>query len=498
MNLSSSYLIQLWIPLGLYLLIMLYISFYSNRVVSTVSKRNFLGEYFLGNRNFGGYVLAMTLVATYVSASSFLGGPGTAYSQGLGWVLLAMTQLPTAYITLGILGKRFAIVSRKVNAVTIIDVIRERYDNNPLVVWIASMGAIIFLIVAVVGQFVGGAKLFQTITGLPYIWGLILFGSIVLIYTTGGGFRAVVLTDAVQGTIMVFGTVVILIATIMAGGGISNIMHTLKTINPDLLTPYGVDNFIAVPWISSYWVLVCIGILGLPQNAIRAMAYKDSKSMHRAIIIGTVVSGVLMLGLHLTGVMARAIVTEIPQGLTTDNVMPLLAMRLFPAWFAGIFLAAPLAAIMSTVDSQLILISSTIVKDLYLNYINPKVNDDQRKLTSTSMIITALLGLIAILASIKPPSLIIWINLYAFGGLEATFFWMLILGLYWKRANAAGAIASMITGIVSFIVISRVWPRPFGTHPIVLTLILGLIAFLIATYATKPPKEETIEKFWGV
>ncbi len=497
MNSANQHLPQIWIPVAIYLIAMLYIGYYSNKIVSASKGDKFLSEYFLGSRSFGGYVVAMTLVATYVSASSFLGGPGAAYTQGLGWVLLAMTQLPTAYLTLGILGKRFAIVSRKVKAVTIIDVIRERYDDNLWVVWLASIGAIIFLIVAVVGQFVGGAKLFQSITGLPYMWGLFLFGGIALIYTAIGGFRAVVLSDAIQGTVMLFGTILILVVTIIAGGGVSNILGTLNSINPDLLTPYGVDNFIAVPWISSYWVLVCIGILGLPQNAIRVMAYKDSKSMHRAIVIGTVVSSILMLGLHLTGALSRGIIEKIPEGLTVDNIMPVLAIKLLPPWLVGIFLAAPLAAIMSTVDSQLILMSSTIVKDLYLNYINPRASEDQKRLTNLSMICTAILGLIIIIASIKPPSLIIWINLYAFGGLEATFFWMLILGLYWKRANAYGAIASMITGIVGFITISKFWPRPFGTHPIVLTLVLGLIAFVIATYVTTPPKEETIRKFWG-
>jgi len=488
-------LAQIWIPLAIYLGIVLFLGYYSTKKVRRAEGK-FINEYYLGGRGLGGYMLAMTLVATYISASSFMGGPGTAYKQGLGWVLLAMTQLPTAYITLGILGKRFAIISRKVKAITVIDVIRERYDNNPIVVWVISIATVLFLIVAVVSQFVGGARLFQTVTGLPYIWGLMLFGGIVLIYVTWGGFKAVVLTDTLQGTVMLIGTILILIAAFVAGGGVSGVMEGLYNTNPDLITPFGVDDYITIPWILSFWILVCIGIIGLPQNAIRAMAYKDSRSMHRAIVIGTVVSGVLMLGLHLTGVVARVILPSIPEGFNTDHVMPLLAMDLFPAWLAGIFLAAPLATIMSTVDSQLILMSSTIMRDLYTNYINPKADAGRVKILS--FLTTAILGLIIIVAAINPPSLVIWINLYAFGGLEATFFWVLILGLYWKRANAAGAIASMSVGITSFMLISKFWPRPFGTHPIILAMLLGLAAFIIGTYATSRPKDETIEKFWGV
>ncbi len=493
MNLTREVLMQIWIPLLLYLAVVIYIGLYSSKIAR--KEKDFLGEYFLGRANFGGFVVAMTLVATYVSASSYLGGPGAAYTQGLGWVLLAMTQLPAAYVTLGILGKRFAIISRKVRAVTLIDVLRERYDNNPIVVWLASLGAVIFLMVAVVAQFVGGAKLFQTLTGLPYLWGLLLFGGVVLVYVTWGGFRAVVLSDVIQGVVMFFGVILLIFMVFYKAGGTYNAMQTLGKINPELLTPFGVKNFITIPWISSFWILVCIGIIGLPQNALRAMVYKDSKSMHSAMIIGTIVVGFLMLGLHLVGVVARVIIPEIPKGLTNDTIIPLLALNLLPPWLAGLLLAAPLAAIMSTVDSQLILVSSAIVKDLYLNYINPKA--DQRKISRLSMLFTALVSLIVILFAIKPPSLIIWINLYAFGGLEATFFWLIILGLYWKRANAPGAIASILVGVTSFILLSQYWKRPFGTHPIVLTLVLGFIAFYIVSLLTKPPKEETIRKFWG-
>ncbi|MBC7331088.1 MAG: sodium/panthothenate symporter [Synergistetes bacterium] len=493
MSLSKEVLIQIWVPLIVYLGIVIYIGFYSSKKLK--EEEDFLGEYFLGRANFSGFVVAMTLVATYVSASSYLGGPGVAYSQGLGWILLAMTQLPAAYVTLGILGKRFAIISRKVNAVTLIDVLRERYDNNPVLVWLASLGAVIFLMVAVVAQFVGGAKLLQTLTGLPYVWGLLLFGFVVMIYVTYGGFRAVVLSDVIQGIVMFIGITVLMIVAFKKVGGPFNAMQSLYDINPELLTPFGVKNFISIPWISSFWILVCIGIIGLPQNALRAMAYRDSKSMHTAMIVGTFVLGFLMLSLHLAGVIARVIIPEIPKGLGRDAVIPLLALNLLPPWLAGLLLAAPLAAIMSTVDSQLILASSAIVKDLYLNYINPTA--DKGKISKLSMIVTAIISLMVLLLAIKPPSLIVWINLFAFGGLEATFFWLIILGLYWKRANAPGAIASIIVGVMSFILLSQYWKRPFGTHPIVLTLLLGLFAFVVVSLITKPPKEETIRKFWG-
>src|SRR5699024_516952 len=198
---------------------------------------NFLSNYFIGDREFGGLVLAMTMVATYGSASSFLGGPGAAYSIGFGWVLLAMTQVATGYFVLLILGKKFAIVARRYNAVTLMDFLKERY-RSATVVWLGAISIIVFLFSAMAAQWVGGAYLIQSLTGISYIGALFIFTVSVLIYVTVGGFRAVVITDTVQGIIMFFGTFLLLVAVIIAGGGLTNIFQELMEINPNLITPY--------------------------------------------------------------------------------------------------------------------------------------------------------------------------------------------------------------------------------------------------------------------
>src|SRR5699024_12812564 len=127
-------------------------------------------------------------------------------------------------------------------------------------------------------------------------------------------------------------------------------------------------------YVSSFWILVGVGVNALPQIAVRAMSYRNTKSMHRAIILGTIVVGFIMLNMHLIGVFARPIIPGIEVG---DTVMPLLALEVLPPWVAGFVLAAPMAAIMSTVDSLLLLVSSTVIKDVYLNYIKPKASNQQ-------------------------------------------------------------------------------------------------------------------------
>lgn len=475
------------IPIILYLLLMLYIAYRVNKIKKNSS--SFTEEYYIGNRSMGGFVLAMTIIATYIGASSFIGGPGVAYKLGLGWVLLACIQIPTAFFTLGILGKKMSIISRKINAVTIFDLLKKRYNNDAVTV-LSSIMLLIFFIGAVVAQFVGGARLFEAVTGLSYVYGLIIFSIVVIIYTTIGGFRAVTLTDAIQAVAMFVATFILFIIILKKGNGMENIMMTIKNVNPDLLRPDSGGN-IAKPFIMSFWVLVGIGILGLPATTVRCMAFKDSKAMHNAMIIGTSLVGVLVLGMHLVGVMGKAIEPSLD---VADKIIPILALKNLHPILAGVFIGGPLAAIMSTVDSLLIMASSTIIKDLYITYFDKKAKEE--KVRKISMFTSFFIGILVFLLSLKQLSLIVWINLFALAGQEIIFFSPLILGLYWKRANSVGAIASMVFGITTYLYIEIFKVSVFGLHNVVPALTISLLAFIIGSYLGKKPSDEIIETFF--
>ena len=439
------------------------------------SSNSFLQEYFLGGRELGGFVLAMTMIATYGSASSFIGGPGVAYTKGLGWVLLSMAQLPMGYFVLMVLGKKFAIIARKNNYVTIIDFLKDRYQSN-VIVLISALSIIIFLFSAMTAQWVGGARLIESLTGLNYIPSLFIFAVSVLVYVIIGGFRAVALSDTVQGMIMLVGTIILLVGTIIAGGGMSNIMAELVEINPNLISPFGSEQELTPIYVSSFWILVGVGVIGLPQIAVRAMSYKDSKAMHKAIIIGTFVIGTIMFGMHLIGVLARAVIPGIEIG---DKVMPTLTLEVLPPLLAGIVLSAPMAAIMSTVNALLIMVSSTVVKDIYLNFIKKDATEKQIK--NTSLIVTTIIGLAVLLFALNPPDLLVWLNLFSFGGLESVFIWPIVFGLYWSRGNKYGACISMIVGMGSYIVIDRFFANPFGLHTVILPILLSLVTFILGS-----------------
>lgn len=482
------------IPFILYFICVFGLGIYSIRFVSKAAAREgkgFLSEYLIGDRSLGGFVLAMTLVATYLSAGSFIGGPGTAYTIGLAWVFLAMSQMPTGYFTLSVLGKRFAILARKINAITVTDVLKARYESN-LLIALVSVCIVFFFIAAMTAQFIGAARLIEGSVGISYQTALVFFSITVLAYTIIGGFRAVALTDTLQGVVMTIGVIIVFIGAIIAGGGISNIIQSLYAIDPGMISPLGVNpEFTSMAWVTSFWVLVGFGIIGLPQVATRAMSYKNSSSLKNAIIYGTIVSMILLLLMHLLGLFGRVLVPDIASG---DLVVPTLTTYLFPNWIAGLILAAPLAAVMSTVDSQLLLAVGAIVNDVYANLINPKV----KKTAYITFGVAVLIGGIAFAAAFNPPELLVWLNLHALAGLIATFLWPIILGLYWKRANLAGAIASIIFGVGSYMYFFYMLPRPLGAHSIFSTLIIALVAFIIFTYLTPKPKTDIIKKFWGL
>ncbi|MDY5390931.1 sodium/pantothenate symporter [Cloacibacillus porcorum] len=482
------------VPLILYFILIMGIAIWGSRAAGKRSDtKGFMEEYFIGSRSMGGFVLAMAIITTYTSASSFVGGPGVAYNVGLGWILLSMIQVPTAFLTLGVLGKRFALIARRTNAVTITDFIRARYGSD-LVVILASLSLLVFFMASMLAQFIGGARLFESVTGYSYQTGLLIFGLTVVIYTTVGGFRAVVLTDTIQGVMMLFASLAILYAVITAGGGVESIMQTLYSIDPQLLTPTGGGNAIPKPFILSFWVLVGIGILGLPQTTQKCLGYKDSRSMHNAMIIGTFVVGFTMLAMHLVGAMGRAVIPDITVG---DLAVPTLTVRLMSPFWAGIFIAGPLAAIMSTVDSMLIMCSAAIVKDLYFHYIvkNDESRLSPKKVRGMSLVVTAVVGVLVFFAAMKPPSLLVWINLFAFGGLEAVFFCPTLFGLYWKRANSTGAILSMICGAAAFFWFNITKTSIAGTTAIVPTLVIAIAAFVAGSLLGRPESEEKLKVF---
>ncbi len=478
------------LPSALFFLILLFIGFLLKRREAKKRRENFSKEYFIGGRSLNGFVLAMSLVATYGSVSSFVGGPGVAWRTGLAWVLFASVQVVAAYLILGIIGKKLAVIARRVDAITIIDVIRSRYPSD----FCANLCAVVLLLfftTQMIAQFIGGANIFAAVTGLSYQSGLLFFALVVVLYTTIGGFNTVAITDTICAILMLLGMFFLTYAILHDGHGWNQIMHSLHQTSQqgkiDLFSPTA-SNTVPIPLLASQWILCGIGTIGLPQSAVRCLSYKDTQSVHRAMLIGTIVCGAMMVGMPLLGFLAHSVILTLPPHTTTDAVIPLLIAKHMNPWLAGFTIIGPLAATMSTISSLLIAGSSAIVKDIYLHY-KKKTNSpaEQKFISRIGIGVTAFMGICTVLLAIKPPSIIVWINLFAFGGLETAFFWILILGLFWHRANSCGAISAIIGGLSAYCLSTAFQIHLSTCHNIVIGIGAGAICFYIGSLLGKAP-----------
>ena len=492
------------IPVVVFLIVATGLGLYARRA-SNSSGEGFVKEYFIGGRSLGGFVLAMTTIATYGSVSSFVGGPGQAWETGFGWVYMATVQVTALFLLYGILGKKMALISRKIGGVTVIDVIRARYNSNALAVASAAI-IVLFFSATMIAQFVGGAKLFEAVTGYSYNVGLALFGIAVIVFTTIGGFRGVALTDTLCGIAMLVGIVVLAAGILNAGGGYENIMATIEANSPQLLEPFSAGAMPASLYFTQ-WLLVGVLTFALPLSAVRCMGFKDTKALRQAMIVGTVIIGAMMIGVTALGTLSAGVLTDdlAAYGGSVDNIIPTAIARTLPLWLAGIAIIGPIAASISTVSSLLIAASSSIVKDLWLHRCESRGRAvPDAAIARLSQLATFVIGAVVFVLSIVPPDVIWRINMFAFGGLETAFCWTFVLGLFWRGATKEGALLSMVGGVIVYCACMAAGVTFFGMHQIVIGITVSLALMVVGSLASsraavragKPARPPQFEAFF--
>lgn len=457
-------------------LIIIFLPFILNFVNRNKSSGNFFENYYLANRKVSGIILAITLMSTYGSASTFLAGPGISYKLGLGWVLLAVIQVTAGYFVLLVLARKFKKISQKINSITITDYLKHRYKSNFLSS-VCAISMVLFLLSAMSGQWIGGGKLLSALLGIEYKTGVFIISLIIILCVVIGGLRSILISDMLQGLIMIFSTIILFVYLLKYSGGMEIITDNLFNQNPNLLTPYGSTGKLTSIYVSSFWVLIGVGLVGLPQIAINSMIYKNARSLKQSIIIGTIVIFIVMFGVHLIGVMARGIIFDIND---YDSVIPIIAKKVLPWYFVSIVLAAPMCAIITTVNTQFLLISSTLVKDFVFNIKYIKLFIKDKKIPIIVYSINLIIIIIATIISLNPSQLIVEINLFALGGLEATFLWPIILGIYWKNAEKYGALSSTMLGVFSYVLLKKIYKISF-IEPVVISLTLSFIVFVVVS-----------------
>ncbi len=616
---------------GLYTLAVFVLAAMSNRLLK---KRSFLSEYFLGSRGLGVWAFALTFAATSASGGSFTGFPSKIYTHG--WVLGLWigSYMVVPICAMGLLGKRINQVARLSGAITVPDILRDRYNNAAF--GILSVALIVFFMsFNLVAQFKAGTLILQTLLAdvtvfhdvaawlspttssigwfdgvtPEYLLCLFAFGAAVIIYTTYGGFHAVVWTDVMQGVVMVIGVLFMLPLAIYLCGGLSKATDTMAGMTPptptianvaianpgktrltngewilwtdsadqtrlfkvvdvksasagDTLvsdvqlleietagdrervlkeqskirrnaslqdvrpTPYAsgagskgsyvtgpgpdrksVQGFLPLSLAFSFFFMWAISGAGQPSSMVRLMAFKNSVTLRRAIFTVAIYYSAIYFPLVVIFCCARVLMPGMD--LESDRIMPAMAVyltsKIGAGWLAGLLIAAPFAAVMSTVDSFLLMISSALVRDIYQRNINPNASEKTIKLACYA--VTLLVGTAAMLGAVNPPEFLQDIIVYVGSGLAACFLGPIVYSLYWPRSNFQGAIGGMLGGFsahfgmyVTGAIVNDSFFHPyrlFDFDPIIVGLAASFVIGLVVTLLTPPPPRAIVEKYFA-
>ncbi len=430
--------------LGLYFSAMLGIGLYAYR-----KSTSDVSGYMLGGRSLSPSVAALSAGASDMSGWMLMGLPGAMYISGVSSLWIAIGLVIGAFLNYIIVAPRLRTYTEVANdSITLPDFFENRFnDNSRLLRVVSSVVIVVFFTLYTSSGIVAGGKLFESSFGLNYEVGLYVTAGVVVAYTLFGGFLAVSLTDFVQGCIMFVALVLVPIVTISEVGGISEIHASINTINPALL-----DIFSGVSLISILSAMAWgLGYFGQPHIIVRFMAIRHVKDMPTARRIGMSWMIVAIIGAMATGFAGIAYVAK--TGLKFEDpetIFILLSQILFSPLIAGFLLAAILAAIMSTISSQLLVTSSSLTEDFYKTFLHRDASDKQQVLVGRISVF--LVALVAISLAYDRNSSILSLVSNAWAGFGAAFGPVVIGSLYWKKMTRNGALAGMITGAVTVLI----------------------------------------------
>ena len=464
----------------LYTVGMLIIGYIAKKRMDKSSVDKYVEDFYTGGRGMGALVVALMIAAGMCSAGTFIGGPGMCYNIGFAFFMAGGAQVFINFQILGQLGKKMGIIARRINAQSFVDLLVSRYNKNKVIGVTSVLIIIIFFGSYVVSQFVGGARLFESMTGLPYWLGLVMFGLVILVTAAFGGIRGVSISIVVQGLIMTIAVFTLFIGAFKVIGPIKPAMDKIITVKPEIANPFSFDMKMMI----SFWILMGFTCIAMPHGVMSTITYRDTRAMHKAILIGIFFVIVWGLPLSLIGIFGRSIYPDVA---IPDQIIPIFTLQTLPPWLAGITLAGVAGAIQSSVGAMIIVISSTFVKNTYKAYIN--TNADNKKLKKVTLISTIIICFLVFLFALNPPKSLQYIILFAIGGMASGFLWPILLGLYWMRTNEYGAAAGMISGVITFAIGGLRPIVALGMHPIVVSLIVsGVLTVAVSLVTPKTPK----------
>ena len=470
----------------IYLGIMIYVG------LRNASKNNSSADFFLGGRKVGPWVTALSAEASDSSAWLLMGLPGLCYLGGvqesiwtavglivgtyLSWLFVAK-PLRKCSITFG-------------DSITIPEFLSNRFKDKSHILSIVSVIFIVlFFTIYTASGFVACAKLFNSVFGLNYHAGLAIGLVVILCYTITGGYTAVCTTDFLQGSLIFIAFIISTLVVVFSIGGVGDSINVFKNFQElagtELKAFDGMGIISALAW--------GLGYFGMPHIIVRFMGIRSNSEVGKARRIGIIWMIISYIGAILIGTLGTVYLKKF--GITLDSVSAETVFsetmkNMYPAFIAGIFLCAILAASMSTADSQLLAASSAVSQDIFKGLI--KKNAEEKEVMIISRFTVFLIALIALLLSLNPKSSIFNLVSFAWSGFGGTFGPLILLSLYWKRTTAPGAIAGLICGGITDVVwhyIPASVAKIFGLYEILPAFIVCLVVTVLISLLTKPDAE---------
>ena len=475
--------------LVLYLGIMAFIGWYAGR------KTNSIGDFFVLSGKAGVVVSGIAYFSTQFSMGTFLGTPGTIYGVGYAGMAISVPGAVFCMILPALLiGRKLITLGHKYGFLTMADYLTDRYHSKKMSGVLGVM--MLFFLVPMMGaQIIGAGVIVHVFTGLPEWVGVVGMGIIVILYCMSGGMKGAMMTDVIQGSLMIATAVVTFIVSVVMGGGFSNINHTLQSMNEAYLAFSGANGY--MPW--AYYVfnivLWSFFTMGQPHLFTKFFAMKDHKTIFKAILLGTAGMFFSATLIEWAGVNGIASIQNIEKA---DQIIPMILQRGMNPFLASIFIAGIVAAGMSTIDGILVTTTGAVTRDIYQKIINKDATDEN--VMKLSKVVTVIIGIIVICFGVFQPGSIFEINLFAFSGM-AIFVVPILFGIYWKKATAKGAIASVIVGIISLLLFTlnpSVKALAMGFHALFPTTIIASIVMIVVSKFTETPPQETIDRHFTV
>ncbi|EMI4226913.1 sodium/proline symporter PutP [Vibrio vulnificus] len=455
-----------------YLLLMVAIGVYAYKKTSSSS------DYFLGGRSLGPWPAALSAGASDMSGWLLLGLPGYAYAAGIESFWLAGGLLVGTWANWLVSAKRLRTYSIQTDALTLPEFLSRRFDDkSKLIQTISAFFILLFFLFYTSSGLVAGGKLFETVFGLDYSTAVIIGTLCVVSYTLFGGFLAVSWTDLVQGLLMAAALMIVPIAVME--GGFGQLATDMHNINPELLTLWNDakgEPLSAIAIISL--VAWGLGYFGQPHILARFKASRTNRELGTARRIAVGWTALSMAGAILVGLVGLVWVnghpgTELADG---EKIFMLLVNTVFHPVIAGILLAAILAAVMSTADSQLLVSSSALAEDFYKQVIKPDASSQE--IVMVGRIGVVVISIIALILAMTPDSSVLGLVSYAWAGFGAAFGPAVVLSLYWKGMNRNGALAGILIGGITIVVWKQLTGGWFDVYEIVPGIIFSTIAII--------------------